>query len=169
MYWFVTASTENDRDFDPSADMLVDDFDDEQTLQEEEQLSNSDASNELDELQKVFQISFIKNQPSTKIFYDGFQEGDMPLEELLAMYGAPPESSEAQGDSRSSSEEEIIINRDLTLDKDQVAQDLLRDDEDSNKETSANDLLQYVKLPSHTARLLRCEYDILLCNSSLSS
>ena len=90
------------------------------------------------------------------------QEGDMPMEELLAMYGyangaAPPEASETH-DSRSSSEEEIIINQDLTLDKDQVAQDLLRDDEDSNKETSATDLLKYVKIPSHTARLLRCEF-----------
>ena len=80
----------------------------------------------------------------------------MPLEELLAMYGAPPEAAETH-DSRSSSEEDIIINRDLTLDKDQIAQDLLRDDEDSNKEISANELLQYVKLPSNTARLLRCE------------
>ena len=89
------------------------------------------------------------------------QEGDMPMEELLAMYGyangaAPPEASETHA-SRSSSEEEIIINQDLTLDKDQVAQDLLRDGEDSNKETSATDLLKYVKIPSHTARLLRCE------------
>ena len=33
--------------------MLVHDYDDEHTLQEEEQMSNSDASNELDELQKV--------------------------------------------------------------------------------------------------------------------
>ena len=33
--------------------MMVHDYDDEQTLQEEEQLSNSDASDELDELQKV--------------------------------------------------------------------------------------------------------------------
>lgn len=43
----------SDTEFDPSADMLVHDYDDEQTLQEEEQLSNSDGGNELDELQKV--------------------------------------------------------------------------------------------------------------------
>lgn len=86
----------------------------------------------------------------------------MPIEELLAMYGygggakQPVEATE-NNESRSSSEEDILSNQDLTLDKDEVARDLLQDDEDSNKETSANDLLQFVKIPSHTARLLRCK------------
>ena len=52
MLFYISADT--DRDFDPSADMLVHDYDDEQTLDEEERMSNSDAgSNELDALQKV--------------------------------------------------------------------------------------------------------------------
>lgn len=50
IFWFA----DTDRDFEPSADMLVHDFDDEHTLDDEEAMSNSDStSNELDALQKV--------------------------------------------------------------------------------------------------------------------
>ena len=46
--------TDTDRDFDPSADMLIHDYDDEQTLDEEEAMSNDESiGNELDDLQKV--------------------------------------------------------------------------------------------------------------------
>lgn len=63
-----SAGTESDQDFDPTAEMLVDEFDDEKTLDEEELLEEDDegVAGELDDLQK---------------------EGTMPLEELLAMYG----------------------------------------------------------------------------------
>ena len=45
---------DTDRDFDPSADMMVHDFDDEHTLDEEEGLSGGESvGNELDSLQKV--------------------------------------------------------------------------------------------------------------------
>ena len=45
---------ETDNDFDPLADKLVDDYDDERTLEEEEELSNEDSvGRELDDLQKV--------------------------------------------------------------------------------------------------------------------
>ena len=47
-------SVDTDRDFDPSADMLVDDIDDERTMEEEEALSNEDSvGKEVDDLQKV--------------------------------------------------------------------------------------------------------------------
>ena len=55
----------------------------------------------------------------------------MPIEDLLAMYGYnnggdPPSSDATTGsDSRSSSEEEILSNQDLTLDKEEIARDLL--------------------------------------------
>lgn len=55
--------------FEPTVDMMVNDFDDERTLDEEERLAageQHDPKAELNSLQ---------------------QEGDMPLEELLAMYG----------------------------------------------------------------------------------
>ena len=89
------------------------------------------------------------------------------MEDLLAMYGAgvgfPPAMEDAQdsndnsNDTRSSSEEEILSNQDLTLDKDEIARDLLKNDEDKDKETTVTDLLESVHVPSQTARLLRCE------------
>ncbi len=84
----------------------------------------------------------------------------MPLEDLLAMYGygtGPPPPSEPLQESRSSSEEEILSNQDLTLDKDEIARDLLKDD-DIDNETSVNDLMDSVNIPSQTVRLLRCNH-----------
>ena len=85
----------------------------------------------------------------------------MPLEELLAMYGyggpGPQNPSNEPQESRSSSEEEILSNQDLTLDKDEIARDLhfLKDEENDNS-ASVNDLMDSVNLKSNTARLLRC-------------
>lgn len=47
------AVSDTDRDFDPSAEQLINDFDDERTLEEEENLSDNSCSNELDDLTKV--------------------------------------------------------------------------------------------------------------------
>ena len=89
----------------------------------------------------------------------------MPIGDLMAMYGfhggeaAPPPANadpESRASSYSSSEEEILSNQDLTLDKDEIARDLLKDDEDSNKETSVTDLL-HMDIQSETHRLLRCK------------
>jgi hypothetical protein len=57
--------------FQPTIDMMVNDFDDEQTLEEEERLEKEeqkDPNAELSDLQR---------------------EGEMPIEELLKLYGAP--------------------------------------------------------------------------------
>ncbi|XP_031430973.1 mesoderm induction early response protein 1a isoform X2 [Clupea harengus] len=57
----------DDYDFDPSADMLIHDFDDERTLEEEEMLEGeTNFIAEIDDLAR---------------------EGEMPIEELLSMYG----------------------------------------------------------------------------------
>jgi hypothetical protein len=65
-----SSSPATDADFEPTADMLVHDYDDERTLDEEEAMSNDESvANELDDLQK---------------------ERDMPIEQLLAMYGYDP-------------------------------------------------------------------------------
>ncbi|XP_026168412.1 mesoderm induction early response protein 1b isoform X2 [Mastacembelus armatus] len=58
----------DDHDFDPSADMLVHDFDDERTLEEEEMLEAADETNanEIEDLAR---------------------EGEMPIHELLSLYG----------------------------------------------------------------------------------
>ena len=92
----------------------------------------------------------------------------MPLEELLAMYGyggpgpANP-SSEPLQESRSSSEEEILSNQDLTLDKDEIARDLhFLKDEENDDSTSVNELMDSVNLKSNTARLLRCMHHLLI-------
>ena len=51
---FCDADADTDVDFDPMADMLVHDYDDERTLDEEEAMSNEESvANELDDLQKV--------------------------------------------------------------------------------------------------------------------
>ena len=47
------------------------------------------------------------------------QESEMPIEELLAAYRRQYSSPEQ---SRSSSEEEILSNQDLTLDKEQIGE-----------------------------------------------
>ncbi|XP_061166133.1 mesoderm induction early response protein 1-like [Saccostrea echinata] len=133
-----SSSPDTDRDFDPSADMLVHEYDDEQTLEEEEALSGESCCDELGDLEK---------------------EGEMPLEDLLAMYGygggPRPVVAEERQDTRSSSEEEILSNHDLTLDKDEIARDILKtSDDDDDKETTAHELLSSVS-SSQTARLLR--------------
>ncbi|XP_011068016.1 PREDICTED: mesoderm induction early response protein 1 isoform X2 [Acromyrmex echinatior] len=70
-----------DRDYDmgSATEMMVNDFDDERTLDEEEALEGSeDSHNELSNLQK---------------------EGDMPLKDLLAMYGYGDPSTENSNSS----------------------------------------------------------------------
>ncbi|XP_020292529.1 mesoderm induction early response protein 1 isoform X4 [Pseudomyrmex gracilis] len=63
----------------PATEMIINDFDDERTLDEEEALEGSeDSHNELSNLQK---------------------EGDMPLKELLAMYGYGDPSTENSNSS----------------------------------------------------------------------
>lgn len=50
----IFISLETDRDFDPTADMLVHDFDDERTLEEEENMSGGESvAAELNDLEKV--------------------------------------------------------------------------------------------------------------------
>ncbi|XP_050023579.1 mesoderm induction early response protein 1-like isoform X2 [Dermacentor andersoni] len=87
------GSADSDQDFDPSAEMLVDEFDDEKTLDEEEALESDASDDELNTLQK---------------------EGEMPLEDLLAMFGykdgervgGEPESEEEEEDSDEEEEED---------------------------------------------------------------
>ncbi|XP_065351208.1 mesoderm induction early response protein 1-like isoform X2 [Cloeon dipterum] len=82
----------NDKDFDPSVEMLVNDFDDEQTLEEEEAMeATEDTQKELCNLK---------------------EEGEMPLEQLMAMYGCyagggepPAESSEEEEENDANEEE----------------------------------------------------------------
>ncbi|KAJ8936443.1 hypothetical protein NQ314_012305 [Rhamnusium bicolor] len=81
-------SSTKDKLFDPSVDMLVNDFDDERTLEEEEALAageSHDPNAELSSLQK---------------------ESNMPLEELLALYGYRGENQENESPDEEEEDEE---------------------------------------------------------------
>ncbi|KAH9421162.1 Abl interactor 2, partial [Dermatophagoides pteronyssinus] len=68
------GGSDSDQDFDPSAEMLVNDFDDEHTMDEEEALADDDDEID-DELTNKDEIEKLN------------QEKDIPIEELLRMYG----------------------------------------------------------------------------------
>ena len=91
----------------------------------------------------------------------------MPIEELLAQYAKAPNPEEEIADnsrsaSTSSSEEEILENQDLTLDKEVITRDLLNNATPvEDRDISVNELIQNVSRSqtlSHTERLLRCKF-----------
>ncbi|NXO74276.1 MIER3 protein, partial [Phainopepla nitens] len=116
----VGSLSSEDHDFDPSAEMLVHDYDDERTLEEEEMMEESkNFSSEIEDLEK---------------------EGNMPLEDLLAFYGYEPTIPVMPGSSANSSPSELADELpDMTLDKEEIAKDLLSGD-DEETQSSADDL-----------------------------
>ncbi|XP_023216249.1 mesoderm induction early response protein 1 isoform X4 [Centruroides vittatus] len=93
------SSADSDQDFDPTAEMLVNDFDDEHTLEEEEALESAESvTNELDDLQR---------------------EGEMPLDELLAMYGYDGRDGANSPVKQLSSNTESPIQPDMISDKEE--------------------------------------------------
>ncbi|NWR53706.1 MIER3 protein, partial [Regulus satrapa] len=138
-FLIVGSLSSEDHDFDPSAEMLVHDYDDERTLEEEEMMEESkNFSSEIEDLEK---------------------EGNMPLEDLLAFYGYEPTVQVMPGSSVNSSPSELADELpDMTLDKEEIAKDLLSGD-DEETQSSADDLTPSVT--SHEAtdffpRPLRC-------------
>ena len=98
----------DEKEFEPTIDMMMNDFDDEQTMEEEEAL---DQENEEDELAALE------------------QEGDMPIEELLKMYGAGRSSpSGEQEESKEKSEDVLEHNAK------EVTTDQIKDESNSNVE-----------------------------------
>ncbi|XP_076000930.1 mesoderm induction early response protein 1b isoform X2 [Genypterus blacodes] len=93
-----------DHDFDPSADMLVHDFDDERTLEEEEMLEASDDTN-------VNEIE------------DLAREGEMPIHELLSLYGyggsSPADEDEEEEEEPEEEEDDEEEEEDDDLDNDE--------------------------------------------------
>ncbi|XP_026783992.1 mesoderm induction early response protein 3 isoform X2 [Pangasianodon hypophthalmus] len=110
--------------------MLVHEYDDERTLEEEEaQEGDKNFSAELADLEK---------------------EGNMPLEELLALYRYETSVSTAAGSSMDSSSGELADDLpDMTLDKEEIAKDLLSGDYEEETQSSADDLTPSVT--SHEA------------------
>ncbi|PIK39275.1 putative mesoderm induction early response protein 1-like [Apostichopus japonicus] len=101
------VSPESDGDFDFQGETADDD---ERTIEEEEQLDSRESfTNELDDLQ---------------------QEADIPVADLIAMYypagnaGSPVDDDDDTDDSTG----EILSSNDLSLDKEEVARDLLPDE-----------------------------------------
>ncbi|NXH10494.1 MIER1 protein, partial [Bucco capensis] len=83
------SATSDDHEFDPSADMLVHDFDDERTLEEEEMMEG--------------ETNFIAE------IEDLNRESDMPIQELLSRYGydgAIPLQEEEEDEEEEEEEEE---------------------------------------------------------------
>ncbi|XP_077413330.1 mesoderm induction early response protein 1b isoform X2 [Vanacampus margaritifer] len=114
-----------DQDFDPSADMLVHDFDDERTLEEEEMLEAADEANanEIEDLAR---------------------EGEMPIHELLNLYGyggaSPPDEDEEEEDEQEEEDEEE--DEDDELDNDESSRgtgELKRNEDDSLKVSEAQE------------------------------
>uniref|UniRef100_A0A3P9J4T1 Mesoderm induction early response 1, family member 3 b n=1 Tax=Oryzias latipes TaxID=8090 RepID=A0A3P9J4T1_ORYLA len=120
----VGSLSSEDHDFDPTAEMLVHEFDDERTLEEEESIEGgTNFNSELADLEK---------------------EGNMPLEELLALY-----RYEASASIDSSSGDLTDELPDMTLDKEEIAKDLLSGDYEEETQSSADDLTPSVT--SHEA------------------
>ncbi|XP_020795112.2 mesoderm induction early response protein 1b isoform X2 [Boleophthalmus pectinirostris] len=94
----------DDHDFDPSADMLVHDFDDERTLEEEELMEATDEANanEIDDLAR---------------------EGEMPIHELLSMYGygggSPAEDDEEEDEEPEEEEDDDEEDEEEDMDNDE--------------------------------------------------
>ncbi|XP_043408793.1 mesoderm induction early response protein 1 isoform X1 [Chelonia mydas] len=84
------SATSDDHEFDPSADMLVHDFDDERTLEEEEMMEGeTNFNSEIEDLTR---------------------EGEMPINELLSLYGYDgtvplPEEEDDEDDEEEEEEE----------------------------------------------------------------
>ncbi|XP_075039404.1 mesoderm induction early response protein 3 isoform X1 [Mixophyes fleayi] len=125
----VGSLSSEDHDFDPTAEMLVHDYDDERTLEEEEMKEDGkNFSSEIEDLER---------------------EGNMPLEDLLAIYVYEPADPVMAGSSAGSSPSELADELpDMTLDKEEIAKDLLSGD-DEETQSSADDLTPSVT--SHEA------------------
>lgn len=93
----------DDHDFDPSADMLVHDFDDERTLEEEEmEAANETNANEIEDLAR---------------------EGEMPIHELLNLYGygagSPADEDEEEEEEPEEEEDDEEEDEEEDLDNDE--------------------------------------------------
>ncbi|XP_012725508.2 mesoderm induction early response protein 3 isoform X1 [Fundulus heteroclitus] len=113
----VGSLSSEDHDFDPTAEMLVHEYDDERTLEEEESLDGGrNFRSELADLER---------------------EGNMPLEELLAIYRYEASAGSSIDSSSGDLTDELP---DMTLDKEEIAKDLLSGDYEEETQSSADDL-----------------------------
>ncbi|KAM9102363.1 mesoderm induction early response protein 2 isoform X1 [Sarcophilus harrisii] len=101
-------------------------------IREEQEGETQDKEKSLEELEKSFNTS---------------QSSDMPFEELLALYGY--EASDPISEQESEGNDIAPNLPDMTLDKEQIAKDLLSGEEEEETQSSADDLTPSVT--SHDA------------------
>jgi len=114
---------DNEKEFEPTVDMLMNEFDDEATIEEEEALAEDDED-ELNALQN---------------------EQDMPIEELLKMYGYNNSQPQAKDEEEDTEEqEEVTESKDAEesdkVEKGEPTKDIVQEnriDEDQVQEDSA--------------------------------
>ncbi|XP_075855323.1 mesoderm induction early response protein 1 isoform X9 [Microcebus murinus] len=120
------SATSDDHEFDPSADMLVHDFDDERTLEEEEMMEGeTNFSSEIEDLAR---------------------EGDMPIHELLSLYGynssvqLPEEDDEEEEEEEEGEDDEDADNDDNSGCSGENKEENIKDSSGQEDETqSSND------------------------------
>ncbi|XP_022436866.1 mesoderm induction early response protein 1 isoform X9 [Orcinus orca] len=119
------SATSDDHEFDPSADMLVHDFDDERTLEEEEMMEGeTNFSSEIEDLAR---------------------EGDMPIHELLSLYGYDstirlPEEDEEEEEEEEGEDDEDADNDDNSGCSGENKEENIKDSSGQEDETqSSND------------------------------
>ncbi|MEJ1282700.1 hypothetical protein NN561_013662 [Cricetulus griseus] len=119
------SATSEDHEFDPSADMLVHDFDDERTLEEEEMMEGeTNFSSEIEDLAR---------------------EGDMPIHELLSLYGydstrLPEEDEEEEEEEEEGEDDEDADNDDNSGCSGENKEENIKDSSGQEDETqSSND------------------------------
>ncbi|KAI1892127.1 hypothetical protein AGOR_G00150760 [Albula goreensis] len=143
----------DDHEFDPSVEMLIHDYDDERTLEEEEMLEGeTNFSTEIDDLAR---------------------EGEMPIQELLSMYGygggGSPEEEEDEDDGEiedeEEEEEEYVENDENSRSTGELKRNTderVKDSSGQEDETQSSNDDQTPFVPSHeTAELIRprrCKY-----------
>ncbi|XP_029582226.1 mesoderm induction early response protein 1 isoform X3 [Salmo trutta] len=116
-----------DHEFGFSADILVHDFDDERTLEEEERLEEeTNFSNEIDDLAR---------------------EGEMPIHELLSMYGCGG-GSPADGEDEEEDEEDFEDEEELEDEEEEEEEDLDNDESSRNTGELKRNKTERVKISS---------------------
>jgi len=111
---------ENEKEFEPTVDMIMNEFDDERTIEEEEALGQEDEAEELNALQN---------------------EQDIPIEELLKLYGynnsqkdAAVKISSEEVENKVESDQEEIIEPDVEI---EAPQDMVVDAPKGEKRSSS--------------------------------
>ncbi|XP_061489361.1 mesoderm induction early response protein 1 isoform X2 [Rhineura floridana] len=134
------SATSDDHEFDPTADMLVHDFDDERTLEEEEMMEGeTNFSSEIEDLTR---------------------EGDMPIHELLSLYGYDgtvplPEEEEEEEEEEEGEGEDIDNNSGCSGENKEEA---IKDSSGQEDETRSSNDDPAPSVVQEIIRPRRCKY-----------